>query len=36
MWNNVGFSYVFENPNVVQVNSFVREFKCRLVDNFKQ
>jgi len=36
MLNNYGFGYVFENPNVVQVNSFVSEFKCRLVDNFKQ
>ena len=33
--NNYGFGYVFENPNVVQVNSFVKKFKCRLVDNFK-
>ncbi len=33
MLNNYGFGYVFENPNVVQVNSFVSEFKCRLVDN---
>ena len=30
------FFYVFENPNFVQVNSFVREFKCRLVYNFTQ
>jgi hypothetical protein len=36
MLNNFGFGYVFENPNVVQVNSFISEFKCRLVDNFKQ
>ncbi|XP_052260175.1 uncharacterized protein LOC127864540 [Dreissena polymorpha] len=36
MLNNYGFGYVFENPNVVQINSFIREFKCRLVDNFRQ
>ena len=36
MLNNFGFGYVFENPNVVHVNSFISEFKCRLVDNFKQ
>ena len=36
MLNNFGFGYVFENPTVVQVNSFISEFKCRLVDNFKQ
>ena len=36
MLNNFGFGYVFENPNVVHVNSFISEFKCRLVDTFKQ
>ena len=36
MLNNFGFCYVFENQKVVQVNSFISEFKCSPVDNFKQ
>ena len=36
MLNNYGSDYVFENPNVVQVKSFIRKFRCRLVDNLNK
>ena len=34
--NDYGFAYVFDNPNTVHVNAFINEFKCRIIDTFKQ
>ena len=34
--NVYGFAYVFDNPSTVHVNAFISEFKCRIVDTFKQ
>ncbi|XP_052261166.1 THO complex subunit 6 homolog isoform X2 [Dreissena polymorpha] len=34
--NDYGFSYVFEAPNITNSHAFVCEFKCRIIDTFKQ
>ena len=36
MLNNYGYSYVFDNPSSVNVKLFINDFKCRLIDTFKQ
>ena len=36
MLNNYGFPYVFDNPSSVNVKMFINDFKCRLIDTFKQ
>ena len=34
--NDYGFSYVFEAANITNSHAFVCEFKCRIIDTFKQ
>jgi len=34
--NDYGFAYVFDNPSAICVNTFICEFKCRVIDTFKQ
>lgn len=34
--NNYGFAYVFDNPNAIHVNTFISEFKSRIVNTFNQ
>jgi len=34
--NDYGYGYVFNNPSSVCVNSFICQFKNRLIDTFKQ
>jgi len=34
--NDYGFSYIFENANMINTKSFLCELKCRIVDAFKQ
>jgi len=34
--NDYGFSYIFENANMINAKSFLCELKCRIVDAFKQ
>ena len=34
--NDYGFAYVFENGHYVNTNTFLTEFKCRVLDCFKQ
>ena len=36
MFNNFEFGYVLENSNLVQDNSFISEYKCKLVDYLQQ
>ena len=31
-----GLAYIFDNPNVIDQDTFLNEFKTRIIDTFKQ